>query len=258
MLRLTVLTIALFSAKPAIAQDKSAPVESTVQQEQSVKPGINDRFLDPELDVSEWLGRFEIESREVYAARERVLDAIGLKPGQTIADIGAGTGFYSRLFASEVGKTGWVFAVDIAPRFLEHINNQAEDDNVQNLTCVLGTGRSICLPPNSIDVAFICDTYHHFEYPQSTLASIRPTLKPGGTLILIDFERIPGTSREWTLDHVRAGKEVFQQEITDAGLRFVEEVKIPSFKENYFLRFQKEYQRAGRRKPLSQAALSET
>lgn len=232
----------LLAVTPLMAQDTtSAPsVELTDSTTESVKPGINDRFLDPALDANEWLGRFEVESREVYAARERILDAMELEPGQTIADIGAGTGFYSRLFAERVGKDGWVYSVDIAPEFLKHINKQAEADDVQNLTCVLGSSHSVRLPPNTVDTVFICDTYHHFEYPQSTLASIRRALKPGGTLIVIDFERIPGQSREWTLDHVRAGKEVFQKEIVDAGLAFVGEVKIPSFKENYFLRFRKQ------------------
>ena len=222
-----------------VAQDTASGVQ-TAQAEKSVKPGINEGFLDPELDVTQWRGRFEIESREVYSSRERVLAATQIKPGQTVADIGAGTGFYSRLFASTVGEQGWVYAVDIAPKFLEHINKQAEQDEVPNMTSVLGTSRSVRLPPNSVDVVFICDTYHHFEYPRSTLASICRALKPGGTLIVIDFERIPGESREWTLDHVRAGKEVFQNEIVDAGLRFVEEVNIPTLKENYFLRFRKE------------------
>ena len=175
----------------------------------------------------------------MYSARERILDAIGIKSGQTVADVGAGTGFYSRLFASKVGDQGWVYAVDISSKFLEHINKQSRADGVQNLTCVLGTSHSIQLPPNSVDVVFICDTYHHFEFPQSTLASIHRALKPGGTLVVIDFERIPGQSREWTLGHVRAGKDVFKQEIIDAGLQFIEEVEIPSFKENYFLRFRR-------------------
>ena len=191
----------------AIARDLQSPV---TDGEQSVKPGINDRFLDPELDVSEWLGRFEIESREVYSARERILAAIDIKPGQTVADIGAGTGFYSRLFASKVGSQGWVYAVDISPKFLEHINKQSRTDDVQNLTCVLGTSHSIRLPPNSVDVVFICDTYHHFEFPQSTLASIHRALKPGGTLVVIDFERVPGQSREWTLGHCPRGQRRFQ------------------------------------------------
>ncbi len=207
--------------------------------EESVKPGINDKFVDPALDVSEWLGRFEIESREVYSAREQVLDICAIRPAMVVADIGAGTGFYTRLFTEAVGEEGWVYAVDISPRFLEHINSKTQQDHVSNVTSVLCTDRSVTLPPNSIDVAFICDTYHHFEYPQLTLASIHRALKPGGTLVVIDFERIPGKSREFVLGHVRAGKKVFQLEILDAGFRFVEEVKVPAFEENYLLRFRK-------------------
>lgn len=207
---------------------------------ESVKPGINDRFLDPELDVSEWLGRFEIESREVYGARERVLDVCDIKPGDTVADIGAGTGFYSRLFANAAGDQGWVYSVDISANFLQHINKQAAENNVKNITSVLCSDRSVCLPANSIDRAFICDTYHHFEYPEDTLASLYKALKPGATLIVIDFNRIPGKTREFLMGHVRAGKEVFQGEIVKAGFTFVEEVEIASFEENYLLKFRKD------------------
>lgn len=99
------------------------------ESEQSVKPGINDRFLDPSLDVSEWLGRFEIESREVYAARERVLAEIDLKPGQKVADIGAGTGFYSRLFAAEVGESGWAMLSISRHDFLNTSTSSHEPTN---------------------------------------------------------------------------------------------------------------------------------
>ncbi len=210
------------------------------KSEQSVRPGINDRFLDPELKVDEWIGRFEVESREVFAARKEVLVACGIKPGQRVADIGAGTGLYTRLFAGAVGKEGWVYAVDISPRFLEHINGRLQEDKVTNFTSVLCSDRSALLPPESVDVVFICDTYHHFEYPTSTLKSIRRALKPGGMLVVIDFERIPGKSREFILKHVRAGKEVFRGEIVDAGFKLIDEVDIPALKENYLLRFQKD------------------
>ncbi|MCA9178951.1 MAG: methyltransferase domain-containing protein [Planctomycetales bacterium] len=220
-------------------EQKAADEKPADEGEASVKPGINDRFKDPKLDVSEFLGRFELESREVYAARERVLAITGIKSGQTVADIGAGTGFYSRLFSSAVGAKGWVYSVDISPRFLEHINERALASGIDNITCVLCSDRAVRLPANSVDAAFICDTYHHFEYPKSTLTSILAALKPGGTLVVIDFERIPGESREFILGHVRAGKEVFQSEIVDAGFQFVEEAQVPGFKENYLLRFRK-------------------
>jgi len=207
--------------------------------EQSVRPGINDNFLKADLDVAQWLGRFEVESREVFGARNDVVKACGVRSGSRVADIGAGTGFFTRLFAEAAGADGWVFAVDISARFLEHIRRQAEDDRVTNVTGVLCSQRSIALPPNSIDLAFVCDTYHHFEYPQSTLASIHRALRQSGTLVVIDFERLPGNSREFIMSHVRAGKRVFRGEIELAGFEFVEEIAMERFRENYFLRFRK-------------------
>ena len=205
----------------------------------SVAPGINDNFLDPNLDVAEWVERFEVESREVYNARKEVLRRLNLKPGDRVADIGAGTGFYSLLMADEVTPEGWVFAVDIAPKFVEHLANQFADRGIEHATTVLCDGRSVRLPPASIDAAFICDVYHHFEFPEATMRSLLQALKPGATLVVIDFERIPGVSREWTLDHVRAGKQTFLDEITSVGFELVAERNIPEFKENYFLEFQK-------------------
>lgn len=202
-----------------------------------VPPGINDGFRDPELNVDSWLARFEVESREVYAARQAVLQACAVSPGDEIADVGAGTGFYSRLLARATGWDGWVYAVDIAPRFLQHIAQRATADGIENLTCVLGTDVSIRLPPDSLDLVFLCDTYHHFEDPAAMLASIRRALRPGGRLILIDFERIPGESREFILGHVRAGKPVFRSEVEQAGFHFVDEIEIEEFAENYLLRF---------------------
>ena len=207
--------------------------------EESVRPGINDRFVDPELKIEEWIGRFEVESREVFAARDEVLKACEIEPGDRIADVGAGTGLYSRLFSKAVGEEGWVFAVDISPKFLEHINKRAAEDKRKNITCVLCSDRSVGLPPASVDLVFICDTYHHFEFPQSTLATIRRALKPDGKLVVIDFDRIPGKSRPFILGHVRADKQTFLEEIQEAGFKLEREITIPQFEENYLLRFVK-------------------
>ena len=235
MIRYVSLIILLFCSAIAFAQE--AIVDPPAQR---VKPGINEKFVDATLDIDEWIERFEIESREVFSARAAVLKACGIQAGDFVADIGAGTGFYSRLFSEAVGETGWIFAIDISPRFLEHINRQAMDDQVTNLTSVLCSDRSINLPPESIDFAFICDTYHHFEYPQTTLQSIHRALKSDGQLAVIDFDRIPGKSSEFILGHVRAGKDVFRDEIIAAGFQFTRDVQMPEFKENYMLLFQKQ------------------
>ena len=217
------------------AQESQTDESSRIQ----IPKGINDKFKDPELDVDEWLARFEVESREVYAARDEVLKACGIEPGERIADVGAGTGFYSRLFAKRTGWDGWVYSIDIAPKFLQHIAARATADGIENLTTVLGTDVSIRLPPESVDLAFICDVYHHFESPQKSLSSIFRSLKPGGRLVLIDFNRIPGVSREWLIGHVRANKETFRDEVIAAGFEFKDDVEIKGFDENYLLRFTK-------------------
>lgn len=216
-----------------------AEVDNAAEQA-SVRPGINKKFLNPDLKADEWVNRWEVESREVYAARKEVLEHCGIKKGMVVADVGCGTGLYTRLFAEAVGPDGWVCAVDISSRFLEHVNRWARTEGLTNLSSVFCRDNSISLPPQSVDVVFLCDTYHHFEYPKATNASILRALKPGGSLIMVDFERIPGESREWILGHVRAGKEVFKKEVEAAGFTFKDEVPVKGFKENYLLRFVKE------------------
>ena len=205
-------------------------------QEKSVKPGINDQFRKP--DVAKFVERFEGESREVFDKREKVMEALAIRPGLAVADVGAGTGLYTRLFARAVGEKGRVLAVDIASEFLDHINKTAKDQKLGNITTVLGKDVSTELPPASVDLVFVCDTYHHFEYPARVLESIHKGLKDGGKLVVIDFIREPGVSSDWVMGHVRAGQAIVEKEITQAGFRKVDEKK-GLMKENYFLVFEK-------------------
>jgi ubiquinone/menaquinone biosynthesis C-methylase UbiE len=204
-------------------------------QEKSVRPGINKPFADP--NVKDFLGKFEVESREVFARRKEIVAACKLKPGMVVADVGAGTGLFTRLFARAVGPKGRVYAVDIAPKFIAHITKTCKDAGLENVTGVVCTQTSTRLPEKAIDLAFICDTYHHFEFPQRTMASLHRALKPGGRLVLIDFKRIKGVSSEWVMGHVRAGQEVFTREVVESGFRLVGEEKL--LKENYLLHFER-------------------
>ena len=205
-------------------------------QEKSVRPDINAPFQDP--DLKKYLGTFEGESREVFANRDKIVAACKFRPGMAVADVGAGTGLFTRLIAREVGPEGKVFAVDIARTFLDHVGKTAREQGLKNVELVQATQFSTELPAGSVDAVFVCDTYHHFEYPYRTLASIHRALRPGGQLIVIDFKRVPGVSTEWILGHVRAGQEVFTREIESSGFRQVEEVGN-LLKENYMLRFEK-------------------
>lgn len=205
--------------------------------ESSVRPGINQEYLNPDLEVTPWVERFEREGREIYDQRHEIVRAARIRRGQAVADIGAGTGLFTPLLAEAVGPRGQVFAVDIVPAFLEHIRRRAAEGGWRNVRTVQCTERSISLPRHSIDVAFLCDVYHHFEYPRSSLASIHRALRRGGTLVVIDFKRLPGHSSDWVLNHVRAGQEEVTAEIEAAGFRKLEEVSL--LRDNYVLRFRK-------------------
>lgn len=204
-------------------------------QEQSVKPGINDSFIN--ADPSSYVERFESEGREVYDQRNLIVAASGVKPGMVVADIGSGTGLFTRLFARQVGGEGRVFAVDIAPKFVYELVKDCRRQGFDNVVGVISEDKSCCLPPNSVDLVYICDTYHHFEFPFATMDSVFAAMKSGGRLMVVDFVREEGVSSEWILNHVRAGKSVFRSEIEKAGFEFVEEIDF--LKENYGLIFRK-------------------
>ncbi|MFO0014583.1 MAG: class I SAM-dependent methyltransferase [Planctomycetota bacterium] len=213
-----------------------AMAHGSMAQDKSVNPGINDAFANP--DVKSFQEKFEVESREIFTKRQEILAACGIQAGHTVADIGAGTGLFTRLFAKAVGNGGQVIAVDIAPNFLEHIAKTNRELDIRNVNTLLCKSESTELPDNSVDLAFICDTYHHFEFPRKTMASLYRAIKPGGRIVVIDFKRIDGESSDWVMKHVRAGQEVFEAEITDCG--FVKLRDVPGVvKENYMMVFQK-------------------
>ncbi|OAI53411.1 hypothetical protein AYO46_03485 [Betaproteobacteria bacterium SCGC AG-212-J23] len=200
---------------------------------QGASPDINEQYRNP--DYSRWQRGLESEGREVYEKRLAVVDAVDLKPGQAVADVGAGTGLFTRLFAARVGPQGRVYAVDIAKAFVDGNLQRARAARLDNVVGIVSTQTETRLEENSVELVFVCDAYHHFENPKAMLASIRRALRPGGTLVIVDYERIPGTSPDWVLKHVRAGKEEFQREIEAAGFGFAGEVKL--MRANYFLRF---------------------
>lgn len=222
-----VCCLLVLTARPGVAQD------------QSVKPGINKQYQKP--DAEEWAKKWEAESREIYAHREKILAACKLEPGMSVADVGAGSGLFTRLFARAVGPEGKVYAVDIAENFIKYIEQTGRQAGLKNIAGVVCTQDDSRLPPDSVDRVFICDTYHHFEYPAKTMATIHRALKKGGRIVLVEFHRIPGVSREWTMNHVRAGQEEFTKEIEAAGFKKIDAPAEANraLKENYCLVFEK-------------------
>ncbi len=206
-------------------------------QKSRIDPKINDAFKKP--DVKQYIKRFESEERENYALRHEIVAALNLSPGMAVADIGAGTGLFTRLFAEKVGATGKVFAVNIAPRFLEHIAEDARKRRQNQVVTVLGSQDSTNLPRESVNLVFLSDVYHHLESPEKTIESIRRALRPGGRLVVIDFDRVEGKSSAFVLKHVRASQAVFRKEIESAGFVWIPTANPPRLKENFFLHFEK-------------------
>lgn len=204
-------------------------------EEQNVNPGINNYYYDAKFE--KWLATFESPGREVYDKKAAIVREVQIKPGMRIADIGAGTGLYSIIFAQQTGEKGLVYAVDISPDFIRNIELRAEHQGLKNITGIINNQKETGLAENSIDLAFICDTYHHFEYPLTTLQSVYQALTPEGRLIIIDFKRDPHISTPWVMGHVRTNKENVIKEVESVNFKLTHDKNI--LQRNFFLSFSK-------------------
>ncbi len=226
------------AASPASTPELQLAAESTdpAQDEPSVQPGINAPYFRPD-GPDRYRAILEAETREIVQRREDIVDAIGLRKGMEVADIGAGTGLLTWEIAARVGARGRVYAIDIVPEFLDLIRSRVEDEGLRNVTVVQGEERATGLGPASLDVAFVCDTYHHLEFPRAYMRSVFLSLRPGATLVLVDMKRDEGESSPGVLRHVRAGKAVVIGEVEEAGFILMSETNL--LEENYYLHFRR-------------------
>lgn len=189
-------------------------------------------------------GKFEDpELREVAAIKSDLLKSLGSLKTLRVADVGAGSGLFLESFSVAVGNEGTVYAIDISPGFVEHLRDTVAAKQLGNVQVLQSQAKSTGLSPASVDLAFVCDVYHHFLYPKATLASIRSALDEDGRLVVVDFHRDPELvtdhSAEWAVEHIRAGKAVFRHEIESAGFRLVCDIKVTGASGNYCMVFEK-------------------
>ena len=128
-------------------------------------------------------------NRQQEEQPDLALSLIGIQPGMTVADIGAGSGYMTVRLARLVGSTGKVYANDVQPALLHIVQQKALAEHLSNTMPVQGTPTDVALPDNAIDVALLVDVYHEFSYPQQMLRSLRRCLKPGGRLVLIEYRK---------------------------------------------------------------------
>lgn len=149
---------------------------------------VSGRLLAPVMGVggAAWLERSEREQEE---APTKAVDALDFKPGQVVADIGAGSGYYTSRIAKRVGPTGRVYATDIQPGMIQLLEQRVKNESLTNVTTILGTMEDPKLPPRAIDVAIMVDVYHELQQPQLFLQRLKDAFKPDGRLVLLEFRK---------------------------------------------------------------------
>ena len=132
-----------------------------------------------------WLDRAEREAEEQPT---RALQIMQITPGMAVADIGAGSGYFTERLARLVGPTGRVFATDIQQGMIDLLKRRLSAERIQNVTVILGEPSNPRLPAGTIDLALMVDVYHELGAPQTVLGHIRTALKPGGRLVLVEYK----------------------------------------------------------------------
>jgi ubiquinone/menaquinone biosynthesis C-methylase UbiE len=156
-------------------------------QAQSEHP-VSGRRIAPVMGVGgvEWMERSE---REMEELPEAALDAIGIKPGMTVADVGAGAGYFTLRLARRVGPNGVVYANDVQPEMLTLLRERAAAAKLTNIKPILGAEADPKLPDKKMDLVLMVDVYHELSQPQRMLQQIRRALKPDGRLVLLEYRK---------------------------------------------------------------------
>jgi len=186
--RAAALLFAALAVAPAIAAETVAARYTKVP---ASPDGIGKAYMGREIAQvmgatgARWLERTERAHEE---RPDLVLAALDITPGMVIADIGAGTGYYTRRMARRTGSRGMVYAVEAQPAMMALLEKHLARHLATNVKAVLGTATDPRVPPESIDLAVMVDVYHEFEYPYEMLAAIVRGLKPGGRLVFVEFK----------------------------------------------------------------------
>jgi SAM-dependent methyltransferase len=129
-------------------------------------------------------------NRDAWQLPAAVVDSLGIEPGQRVADIGAGTGYFNSYFARAVGSGGRVFAEEIEPELVAHMQERADREGTPQVVPILGKTEDPCLP-DSLDLIFVCNTYNYIDGRVAYFSALRRKLAPGGRLAVVSFRRSP-------------------------------------------------------------------
>ena len=176
------------------------------------------------------LSIFDSPGREDRLQINRVMDLLGIASGKAVADIGAGSGWFTMRAAKRVGEGGQVYAVDINSEAIQHITDRAQKEQLKNVKTILSKPDDPQLPANSIDAVLLLKTYHEVAHPVTLLRNLRPALRPGAKLGIID--------RNGNGEDHGIGREVVIREAKEAGYTLVNQYDfVKPDKMDYFLIF---------------------
>jgi SAM-dependent methyltransferase len=184
-------------------------------------------------DPAAYIASLDDPARDAYQKPDEVMKALALREGEVVADIGSGSGYFTVRFARAVGDTGRVYAVDISPDMIRHLNRRLRDAGIRNVVPILSEPDDPLLPDASVDRFVIVDTWHHIEDRAKYLELMRRMLRPGGQVVHIDFQKRdlpvgppPG---------MKIAREDLVKQMEDAGFRLAAEHTFLPYQ--YFLVF---------------------
>ena len=213
--------VLLLAAGAALSTIGQAPASTTQQQQQrkTSTPYTGD------------LSVFDYPDRDQKLHINQVMDLLAIAPGKSVADIGAGSGWFTVRAARQVAPTGTVYAVDINPDAIEYIDDRAKKENLTNIKTILGAAGDPRLPPDSVNAVLLMKTYHEVAQPVELMKNLHSALRPGARVGIIDRN---GNGQNHGVD-----KKVVEQEVESAGYRLIEEHDelVKDDKMDYFLIF---------------------
>ena len=189
----------------------------------------------PPDSASERIKALEDPGRDAWQQPETVIDSLGIRPGDDVADLGAGFGYFTIRLARAVAPGGRVYAVDVDPQMLEYIDRRAQEEQLDNIQTILADPHDPKLGSSSVDLIFVCNTLHHISDRARYYPLLAQALKPGGRLVNIDFQK--RTSPIGPSVEMKIAKKDSIKELEPSGFRLVKEFDF--LKYQYFLVFER-------------------
>ena len=187
-------------------------------------------------NIDTYIQALERPERDEYQQPDKVIEALGLTQGMVVADVGAGSGYFTRRFAKVVGETGKVLAVDVEQKMLDYNKQELEKQGLANrVGFVLVKPDDPALSENSVDLVFLCNTYHHVEHHGDYWAQIKSALKPNGRVVIVDYYHDERSGKLGFSKHHLVPRERVIENMEKAGLSFLKEHTF--LPRQYFLEF---------------------